>query len=349
VTKSGKIAGAIAGLLFLAACSFALEYFWLARTPAFTPPRIVSVEKGEAFRSIARKLADAGVVRSSATLIIYGELTGLANSVKPGDYAFRGNERPSDVMRHLVRGDFMVVAVTIPEGLTLHQIAERLDAAGLACDTDFEHAAREGPLVKALGFGPLGVEGYLFPATYRFSPLAGTHKILATMLARFYENLTPSVEERMFALGLDTRQLLTLASMVEKEAKVPAERPLIAGVFYNRLNLGMPLQSDPTAQYSLEGDASPAAVAVHTPSAFNTYTISGLPPGPIANPGWSSVKAALYPTASDYLYFVARSDGTHIFSRSFKEHERAIAAVRRRAGSTSAADRRERLAAGDAK
>jgi UPF0755 protein len=112
---------------------------------------------------------------------------------------------------------------------------------------------------------------------------------------------------------------------------VAGERPLIAGVFYNRLRLGMPLQSDPTAQYSFGGETSPAAVAVHTPSAFNTYEIKGLPPGPIANPGWSSIDAALNPAATDYLYFVARNDGTHIFSRTFKEHERAIAALRKSA------------------
>jgi UPF0755 protein len=151
------------------------------------------------------------------------------------------------------------------------------------------------------------------------------------MLTRFYEILTPAVEQRLFTLGLTTRQLVTMASIVEKEARVPSERPLIAGVFYNRLRLGMPLQSDPTAQYEATGEIAHAAAAVHTPSAYNTYSIVGLPPGPIANPGLSSIMAALYPDHTDYLYFVARSDGTHIFSKSFEEHQRAIAGLRRTA------------------
>jgi UPF0755 protein len=123
--------------------------------------------------------------------------------------------------------------------------------------------------------------------------------------------------------------MVTMASMVEKEAKAPGERPLIASVFYNRLRIGMPLQSDPTAQYNTQGVIERAATAVRIPSAFNTYAIAGLPPGPIANPGLSSMRAALYPAHTDYLYFVARNDGTHIFSRSFAEHERAIAEIKR--------------------
>jgi UPF0755 protein len=132
----------------------------------------------------------------------------------------------------------------------------------------------------------------------------------------------------MFDLGLNAREMVTLASIIEKEAKVPGERPTIASVFYNRLALGMPLQSDPTAQYNFAGETERAVIAVRARSAFNTYGFSGLPPGPIANPGLSSIQAALYPAHTDYLYFVARSDGTHIFSRSLKEHERAIEEVR---------------------
>jgi UPF0755 protein len=133
----------------------------------------------------------------------------------------------------------------------------------------------------------------------------------------------------MFELGMNARQLVTMASMIEKEARVPGERPIIASVFYNRLALGMPLQSDPTAQYSYAGEVEPAAAAIRVASAFNTYTIPALPPGPIANPGLNSIQAALYPAHTAYLYFVARKDGTHIFSRSLREHERAIEEVKR--------------------
>jgi len=246
-----------------------------------------------------------------------------------GVYGACRRDRAGWLVRHLVNGDFVVVTITIPEGLTVHQIAERVGESGLACQDEFEDAARDGPLVRALGLRPLGAEGYLFPATYRFSPHAKTADVLEAMLARFFTVLTPDVEERMFAMGLDARRLVTMASIVEKEAKAPSERPLIAGVFYNRLRLNMPLQSDPTAEYELDGARESAATAVHSASAFNTYDFAGLPPGPIANPGLKSIEAALYPTDTRFLYFVAREGGTHVFSKSFEEHKRVIASERK--------------------
>ena len=313
-------------VLAMGAGAATFEYFWLEAAPTFAAPRDVTIEKGESFRSVARKLKASGVVRSATAMMLYGQFTGAARRIKPGDYEFKGGERIPEVMHHLTAGDFMVVTVVIPEGLTVHQISERLEAAGLVCQGDFEDAARDGALVRALGLMPLGAEGYLFPATYRFSPHASADDVLSAMLARFFHVLTPPVEARMFELGLTTRQMVTMASIVEKEAKVPGERPLIAGVFYNRLRLGMPLQSDPTAEYSLDGTIDKAAEAVRTPSAFNTYEIAGLPPGPIASPGLNSIQAALYPAHTDFLYFVARNDGTHVFSKSFNEHKRAIIA-----------------------
>ena len=307
----------------------ALSYFWLSPTERFAPPREVTIEKGESFHQIARALADAGVVRSELALRVYGRMSRTASQIKPGDYAFKGGERIPDVMRHLVKGDFIVVTITIPEGLTVHEIAERLASTGLVCEDEFENAARNGEIVRALGLMPLGAEGYLFPATYKFSPHATVNDVLVAMLSRFYQVLTPKVEERMFEVGLDARRLVTMASIVEKEAKAPDERPLIAGVFYNRLRLNMPLQSDPTAEYQLDDAKQSAVSAVHTTSAFNTYDFTGLPPGPIANPGLKSIEAALYPTQTDFLYFVAREGGTHVFSKSYDEHRHVIALERK--------------------
>ncbi len=333
-----KLAAAILVIAIVVGGSYAaVSYYWLSPTEKFAPPRELTIEKGESFRQIARALADAGVVRSALAIRSYGQISQTARQIKPGDYAFNGGERIPDVMRHLVRGDFVVVTVTIPEGLTVHQIAERLAETGLVCEDEFEQAAREGAMVRALGLMPLGAEGYLFPATYRFSPHAKTNDVLAAMLARFYQVLTPAVEERMFEAGLDARRLVTMASIVEKEAKAPGERPLIAGVFYNRLRLKMPLQSDPTAEYALDGASASAASAVHTASAFITYDFTGLPPGPIANPGLKSIEAALYPTRTEFLYFVAREGGTHVFSKSFDEHRRAIALERKPAAGKPAA------------
>jgi UPF0755 protein len=307
-------------------------YLVFSPTAAFAPPRVVSIHKGDSMTAAARKLAQAGVVQSEVAFALYAKVTGRAKRVKPGDYAFKGGEAMPDVLTHLVNGDFMVVTITIPEGITVRQIGERFAAAGLLCENDFDTAARTGPIVSALGLGPLGAEGFLFPATYRFSPLTSTDHILTAMLGRFFEALTPDVEQRLFDLNLSAREMVTMASIIEKEAHSPDERPIIASVFYNRLRLGMPLQSDPTAQYNLSGESERAAAAVRIPSAFNTYEIAGLPPGPIANPGLPSMRAALYPAHTDYLYFVARNDGTHIFSRSFAEHEHAIAEVKEMRG-----------------
>jgi UPF0755 protein len=323
-----RIAVSIAAVLILATV-VAWFYLWKSPAPRLSPPGEVSIAKGESFRSVARQLKAAGVVRSATVLLLYGALTGKARRIQPGDYEFKGEERIPDIMRHLVNGDFVSIVVTIPEGLTVHQIAERLAMTGLICQPDFERAAHDGPLVTALGLLPLGAEGYLFPATYKFSPRAQVNDVLTAMLMRFFEVLTPQAEERMFQLGLTPRELVTMASIVEKEAKIPGERKLIASVFYNRLRLGMPLQSDPTAEYSFEGENQSAAAAVRVPSTFNTYAFAGLPPGPIANPGQRSIEAALYPAQSDYLYFVARDDGTHVFSKSYQEHQKAIAMLRK--------------------
>jgi UPF0755 protein len=324
------------GVIALAVFGGALILRWLIVTPTefFTTPRIVSIRKGESFATATRRLAVAGVIRSTTAFTLYARLTRAANRLKPGDYAFGGGENLVQVLRHLVNGDFMAVTISIPEGMTLHQIADRLKQSGLACGVDFDEFARDGPIPAMLGLGPLGAEGFLFPATYRFSPFAKPDDILLAMLSRFYANLTPAMEQRMSDLRLDPRALVTIASIIEKEAKVPSERPLIASVFYNRLTLGMPLQSDPTAQYNLTGESERAFAAVHAASAFNTYSFAGLPPGPIANPGLSSIRAALYPARTDYLYFVARNDGTHVFSHSFEEHQRAIEELRRLAAAS---------------
>lgn len=321
-----KLTSAIVVLMILSVG--AVYYFLLMPGPALESPRIVEIKRGEGLRSIADALERNGIVRSALALNLYARASGAANRLQPGDYRFAGAETIAQVLGHLVRGEAMVITVSIPEGSTVWQIGQRLEMARLMCDWKFVHVARTSPLPKALGLVPPGVEGYLFPATYRFAPSARPEDILAAMLGRFFEQMSPQVEERAFAMGLSIRELITLASIIEKEAKVPAERPLIAGVFYNRLRLHMPLQSDPTAQYSFDGITGHAAQVVHSASAFNTYNFAGLPPGPIANPGWDSIHAALYPTPTDYLYFVARKDGSHVFSRTLKEHDRAIASIR---------------------
>lgn len=183
-----KAAAALTGLGVAAAAAW-IAFACLAPVARFATPRVVSVNPGDSLSVVARRLASAGVVRSARAMMLYAELTGGGRNLKPGDYAFGGGERVADVLRHLVNGDFVVVTVAIPEGATLHQIAERLEQAGLVCQAQFEAAARWGPVPAALGLEPLGAEGYLFPATYRFSPHAATGRILTAMLGRFYSAL----------------------------------------------------------------------------------------------------------------------------------------------------------------
>src|SRR5438445_8950892 len=267
-----KLRVVIVAILALVGIISGMIWFAVLRPiPRFSEPRIVSIHRGESFTSVARRLAQAGVVRSALWLIVQGKRSGRGARVKPGDYAFPGGESPTTVLDRLVSGDSMGVVVTIPEGMTAHQIGQRLAQAGLVCDSEFDTAVIDGPMTRALGLAGLGAEGFLFPATYRFSPLAHVDDILMAMLARFYAVLTPSAQLRMFELGLDARQLVTLASIIEKEAKAPSERPIIASVIYNRLAAGMPLQSDPTAQYNFAGEIERAGTAVRTASAFNTY------------------------------------------------------------------------------
>jgi len=324
-----RVLVAVAATAVIGALVVSFWYYGIQPPPKLVHPQIIAITRGESFRTVAAKLADAGVVRSRIALRVLAEATGEARRIKPGTYNFPGGETIEDVLRHLVNGDLLVITVTIPEGQTVHQIAQRLERSGLICDGDFEHAASHGPLVKALGLKSQGVEGYLYPATYRFAPQADRDHLLGAMLQKFSRMWSAKIEQRRFELGLTQLELITLASIVEKEAKVAGERPLIASVFYNRLRLRMPLQSDPTAQYSFEGSTGKPYSAVHTRSQFNTYDFAGLPPHPIANPGWSSIRAVLYPTVSSYLYFVARDDGTHFFSRSLDEHEKAIAKLRK--------------------
>ncbi len=223
MSKSGYVATAL--LIGAVGAAALVTYLVFSPTEIFAPPRVVSIRKGDSMTIAARKLAQAGVVRDRVAFAVYAKLTGGAKRVKPGDYAFKGGEAMPQVLTHLVNGDFMVVTVIIPEGMTVHQIGARLEQQGLVCENEFDAAARGGPIVAALGLGPLGAEGFLFPATYRFSPLASRDSILKAMLGRFYEVLTPAVEERMFQLNLTAREMVTMASIIEKEAKVASERP----------------------------------------------------------------------------------------------------------------------------
>jgi UPF0755 protein len=263
----------------------------------------VTIPEGWRLEQIADRLAAAGLC---------------------GRAAFLAAARDPALLQALLEGRGRSVGVTIPEGWRLEQIADRLAAAGLCGREAFLAAARDPVLLREAGIAAPSAEGFLFPETYSFPQPAEPADIVRAMhrqFAKVWAELTAGAPPA----NLTPLQAVTLASIVERETAAPAERPLVAAVFLNRLRIGMPLQADPTVIYGISGfDGNLRRRDLARPNPYNTYVIRGLPPGPIAGPGRTSLAAVLRPAPVDYLYFVARADGTHQFSRTLREHNQAV-------------------------
>jgi UPF0755 protein len=291
----------------------------------------VTVAPGAAFQTVVRDLVEAGLVRRAWTLEFFAKATGQDRRVQRGTYAFAPGTPALAILRRLVAGDVLSVRVTVPEGFTMWQIAAAFAPAGVDSSAMIA-AARDPDLVRALKVPTATLEGYLFPDTYEVPFGSDARDIAAQMLTRFHAAWTTDFERRCGELGMTRHQILTLASIVEAEARVPDERPLVAAVYHNRLRRGMKLDADPTVAYAMGGFRGRLYykdLAVDSP--YNTYRRAGLPPGPIGNPGEGSIRAALYPDPEvRALYFVARGDGRHEFSDTLKEHTAAVARSRQR-------------------
>jgi len=291
---------------------------------------VIAIAPGEGFRSVAGRLQGAGVVRSGWLLSLWARANGLDRQVRPGDYRFERPLAPIDVLEVLRSPTAALHRVTIPEGSTVAQVAALFAAQGFGGVDAFVCAARDPKLLAELDLPATGVEGYLFPDTYILSWTETPADIVRRMVSRFRDvaaELEPARQQR----DLAQHAWVTLASIIEKETGAEKERALVAAVFHNRLRLQWPLQSDPTVIYGLpafDGDLSKAQL--HQPTRYNTYTNTGLPPGPICNPGRAALAAALQPAPVDYLYFVARGDGTHQFSKTLEEHNRAVEKYQRK-------------------
>jgi UPF0755 protein len=310
---SGLVVVALAGTAFLAT--------------APTPPAgaAVIVREGDALAAIGSRLRRGGVIRSALVFRLLARTRGLDRRVQPGLYRFGAPISLTRLLELLTSGGERS-EVTVPEGLTVREVAALLARHDLGSAEGFLCLAADPAFLLAVGVPGPHLEGYLFPDTYRFTPTAGPEEVLGTMVRRFHERFGVDRQRRARARGMSVNEVVTLASIVEKETGLAAERPLIAGVFSNRLRLGMPLQSDPTAIYAIadfDGDLTRADLA--RPSPYNTYVTTGLPPGPIANPGLAAIDAALEPAATPHLYFVSRNDGSHVFSTTLAEHNRAVA------------------------
>ncbi|MGD9018119.1 MAG: endolytic transglycosylase MltG [Desulfobacterales bacterium] len=293
--------------------------------PVSGKEQLLTIAPGESFRSITRKLLALGLIRSPLRFRILARISGHHRNLKAGEYSFEGPSSPRNILERLVEGKVKLYRITVPEGSTLEQIAGIVEASGLSDRDAFLSAAAAVDPKKAYGIDGATLEGYLFPDTYHLPKNSSAADIIDTMVGRFKDVMTDKRRKRAENIGLSIHEVVTLASIIEKETGAPAERPQISSVFHNRLKRGMRLETDPTVIYGIKDfDGNLTRKHLRTPTPYNTYLIKGLPPGPIANPGEASIDAALYPAQTGYLFFVSRKDGTHHFSASLKEHQQAV-------------------------
>lgn len=302
-----------------------LQHFGRRPLRENAPEKIIEIPPGEGLHATARRLSDGGIIDSPFRFTLLARLRGDDKRIKAGEYLLSAAMPPDRILETTVSGRVYLHRVTVPEGYTLRQIAANIARAGLASEKAFLAAAADAASVKSHGIAADSFEGYLFPDTYAFPKGVPPGKIVDTMLDRFNRIFKAPWRERAKALGFSVHEIVTLASIIEKETGAADERPLISSVFHNRLKRGMRLDSDPTVIYGIENfDGNLTRRHLKSPQPYNTYYIKGLPPGPIANPGLKAIEAALYPAETDYLYFVARKDKTHEFSTNVADHNRAV-------------------------
>jgi peptidoglycan lytic transglycosylase G len=303
---------------------FLLAFVYLPGGSAPEPVEI-KVERGEPLSSVIRKLKQAKVISNKTLFSLWATLTTREKKIQWGLYRFDLPIAPAEILDRMVHGRGVFRRVTIPEGLTVNQTAVVLAQAGIVEQNQFLERAEDPEVLRSLNLEETGIEGYLFPDTYSFVPFVTEKEVLATMVERFRKVFGQAVNQQAEDAALTPHEVVTLASLVEKESALEAERPLVSAVFHNRLRSNMPLQSDPTVIYGIKnfsGNLTRKDLQAHTP--HNTYLIQGLPPTPICNPGLSALRAALYPASVPYLYFVSKNDGSHFFSVTMAEHNRAV-------------------------
>lgn len=325
--------------LLAAATMLFLAVWWLIRITVmplggYTTVQ-VQIPKGSSAESIGHTLVEQGIIRSAFGFRLLARVTGKTSKLKPGVYELSSSMTPAQVLDWICRGEVTARWVTFPEGFTVYQIADRLGRKGLANKERFlELATSEGSTFKTSFRHPgNNLEGYLFPDTYLIPAGANEDAIIREMLKAFESKVVAPYSRDITKSGWSLHDIITLASLIEREARVSKDRPLISGVLRNRLKKGIRLECDATVLYSLGQHKDRVLYRdLEVDSPYNTYRNAGLPPGPIANPGLDCIRAALHPLQSDYLYYVARPDGSHIFSRTIEEHDRARQTARREAG-----------------
>ena len=286
--------------------------------------QFVTIPPGAGAPDIRRRLLDARLIRDDFTLRAALRWTGNARALKAGEYRFDREMSAVDVIDKLAAGDIYTRRITFPEGLTIAEMAKLYESREFGSANDFVQAAQNGQLIHDLDPDAPDLEGYLFPETYPIARQWGADRLIAAMVNRFTATYTDDLRRKAREQGLTTRQVVTLASLVEKETARDDERRVVAAVYRNRMRIGMGMQADPTVVYALQKagryDGNIRREDLSFDSPYNTYRYPGLPPGPIAAPSAASLNAALNPSDAKYLYFVSRNDGSHVFANTLEEH-----------------------------
>jgi len=326
-------------LLLSVFCSLtvALSFALFCVTPQLlekTGEIAIEIPQGSSLNKISVLLEETGAIRGRLRFKVLAKLMKMERNLKFGEYRFMLPLTPLSLLRKIASGDVVAYLITFPEGVTIFDVARNIESAGLSPGAAVLQKAADAQFAASLGIEGESLEGYLFPETYKFNRGSSPEVILRRMVDRFNTVFNQDLEKQAAAVGLSRKELITFASLVEKETGCAEEKPVIAAVFLNRLGKGMRLDCDPTVIYSLKLENSAFNERLNRnhlkkESPYNTYLNVGLPPGPICSPGLDSIQAVLHPAKVSYLYFVSKNDGTHQFSETLPEHNRAVAAYQR--------------------
>jgi UPF0755 protein len=316
-------------LIVMMICGF-VGYHFVHTKPSDNPEEVVfEIPQGKSFQKVANELEDARLIQNANLFSWYARFKGQAGKMKVGEYSLRKNMAPAEVLSVIISGKSIGHSFTVSEGLNMFEIADLYETEGYGKREDFLNLCMDKELIKnLLGEPHDSLEGYLYPETYQLTKFTTTRELVQAMVHKFQE-IYAEISAKNKLQGFTKHQIVTLASIIEKETGAPEERPLISSIFHNRLLKGMMLQTDPTIIYGL-AEASGKTVYkiskqdILRPSKYNTYVIKGLPPGPIGNPGREALLAAIEPAQSKYLFFVSQNNGTHVFSEDYAAHSKAV-------------------------
>jgi len=295
------------------------------------PSKVIAIPDGATFQQVATLLERERLIKSRSAFLLLGRTQSAYRKIQAGEYELNAAMMPAEILSKLLSGQVVLHPLTIPEGYTMAQIADLLKQQGFGDQQEFMRLASDRAFIASLGIASDTLEGYLYPDTYKLTRGSKSKDLLIAMVERLREVYTPEFKARAEELKMTQHEVLTLASVIEKETGASSEREEISAVFHNRLKKRIPLQSDPTVIYGLpEFDGNIRKKDLSSPSPYNTYRVQGLPPGPIANPGVHAIRAALFPSGSRALYFVSRNDGTHHFSSTLTEHNDAVEKYQKR-------------------